>query len=127
MPVKNLHLLFSALLVVPVAFCYGCALDKLLPLLFDFQVSSIDLKHVFRAIMGLYLAMAVLWILGIFKPRYWETATITNIVFMGGLVAGRIASIIIDGVPSPAFCIGLIVEILLAVWGCRNLKMYAWV
>jgi hypothetical protein len=47
-----------------------------------------------------------------------------NIVFMGGLAAGRLLSLVVDGVPSLYFLAGLLVELLFAFWGLRNLKKY---
>jgi hypothetical protein len=94
-----------------------------LPFLFDFKVESVDLNHVFRAMMGLYLGFATYWVIGIFKLEHWRHATLSNIVFMGGLGLGRMASIIVDGLPSVAFLIGTVVEILFMLWGVLNLKI----
>jgi hypothetical protein len=44
---------------------------------------------------------------------------------MGGLAAGRLLSIFVDGIPSKAFTVGTILEILFVIWGCYNLKIYA--
>ena len=121
---KNLHLLVSVFLIVPVALVYGLLPDKLLPELFDFTVNTTDLSNMFRAIMGLYLGMAVFWIIGIMKPKFWLAATIVNVIFMGSLAGGRLLSCLIDGTPGIALVIGLIVEVLLAFWGIRNLKKY---
>lgn len=74
--------------------------------------------------MGLYLGTSVIWIMGIIKPQFWTTATITNIVFMGGLSIGRLISLALDGVPNTCFLIGLVLEMMLAIWGIRNLKKY---
>jgi hypothetical protein len=121
---KNLHLTISAIIITAIAFAYGLFPGNVLPRIFDFQVGSTDLKQVFRATMGLYLGMAILWVTGIFKPVYWRTATITNVFFMGGLAAGRIISVLTDGIPSLSFSIGLALELLLAAWGVINLKKY---
>ena len=53
---KNLHLIVSALIVIPVAFAYGIIPEKVLP----FWILKLKPKFaVFRAIMGLYLAFSV--------------------------------------------------------------------
>ncbi|MEO6456287.1 MAG: DUF4345 domain-containing protein [Ginsengibacter sp.] len=119
---KNLHLIISAIIITVISFIYGLFPNKLLPELFDFNVESVDLKHFFRAIMGLYLAMVVLWITGILKPFYWRIATISNVFFMIGLALGRIISLAVDGIPSITFSVGLALELTLAFWGIRNLK-----
>ncbi len=119
---KNFHLILSTIFIIPVAFVYGLYPQKILPLLFDFTVSGTDLSNIFRAIMGLYLAMGILWIIGTVKPNFWRTATIANILFMSGLAFGRMFSMTLDGPPSIYFSIGLLVEVLLAVWGIMNLR-----
>ena len=121
---KNLHLTISAIIITVVSLTYGLFPNNILPKFFDFNVESVDLKHVFRATMGLYLAMVILWVTGIFKPVHWRTATITNVFFMVGLSTGRIISLIIDGIPSISFSIGLALELALAIWGIINLKNY---
>lgn len=119
---KNRHLLVSALVLLLVAGCYGIAPGRVLPLFFDFTVKSPDLNAVFRAVMGLYLGNIALWIMGVLRPVYWKTATISNVVLMSGLAFGRLVSLVVDGWPSPAIQIGLAAEICLAGWGGMNLK-----
>ena len=119
---KNLHLLVSTAVMVPIAGVYGLFPSHTLPPLFDFDVTTPDLKQVFRATMGLYCAMAALWIAGISKPDYWKMATVSNICFMGGLVIGRCASLILDGIPSMYFITGLLLESIFFCWGLWNVK-----
>lgn len=121
---KNLHLTVSTLVIIPIALAYGLYPQKMLPWLFDFKVDTINLANIFRAMMGLYLGMSVIWILAIIKPQLWVTATITNITFMGGLALGRLVSVAVDGLPGIYFLIGLLLESVLAIWGLRNLKKY---
>jgi hypothetical protein len=119
---RNLHLGLAALTIGLVGLSYGLCPAKILPFLFDFKVESVDLNHVFRAMMGLYLGFASYWIIGIFKVEHWRAATLSNIVFMGGLAIGRMVSILIDGIPSVVFLIGTVVEILFMLWGINNLR-----
>lgn len=121
---KHLHLLISICVVFTTAFVYGFNPSYTLPLLFDFQVNTTDLKNVFRAIMGLYLGCSLIWFLGIRDAKYWKTATILNLIFMGGLAFGRIISLMIDGVPSMAFAIGTLGELVLAVFAYYQLKKF---
>ncbi|MGN6291638.1 MAG: DUF4345 domain-containing protein [Chitinophagaceae bacterium] len=121
---KNLHLIISTTLVTVISLAYGLFPNSILPGFFDFNVESTDLKHVFRAMMGLYLGMVVLWVIGILKPLYWRIATISNVFFMIGLALGRVISLMIDGVPSIFFSVGLVLELVLAFWGIRNLNKY---
>lgn len=92
-----------------------------MPQLLDFSVETTDLANVFRAIMGLYLAFALLWILGTVKPNYWKAATISNILFMVGLAFGRIISLFLDGFPSMVFLMGTVGELVLAIFGITQL------
>ena len=121
---KNLHLTISTIIITVISLTYGLFPNKSLPKFFEFNVESIDLKNVFRATMGLYLGMVVLWVIGIFKPFHWRTATISNVFFMTGLALGRIISLVVDGVPPIAFSVGLALELTLALWGIRNLNKY---
>ena len=113
---KNLHLLISTLIVVPAALIYGLFPEQSLPIMFDFHVETTDLKNVFRAILGLYLAFSLLWIMGILNSSLWKVATLSNFVFMTGLVFGRIFSMLVDGLPSPAFTYGVLGELILAIF-----------
>ena len=61
-------LLFCALGLIPIALAYGVLPGVTLEQLLGIQVETINLTHVFRAVMGLYLAMAGLWLLGAFRP-----------------------------------------------------------
>lgn len=121
---QNLHLIISSGIVIPVACVYGLFPKVILPQLLDFSVETTDLANVFRAIMGLYLAFPVLWILGIFKSDYWKAATISNILFMAGLGFGRIISLLLDGFPSAVFLIGTAGELVLAFFGIVQLNYY---
>ncbi|MEO6219620.1 MAG: DUF4345 domain-containing protein [Ginsengibacter sp.] len=123
--IKNLHLIISVLFIVPIALVYGINPNAVLSKLFYFKVETINLTNILRAMMGLYLGMCSLWIIGILKPKFWTMATLTNIIFMGGLASGRLLSLVLDGVPSIYFIVGLVVELTLAFWGVRNLKKYS--
>ncbi len=121
---KNLHLLISIAVLIPAAFMYGLFPEKVLPLLLDVSVDSVDLKNVFRAIMCLYLGVSGIWILGVLRSEYWKFASLLAVVFMGSLGAGRMISLIIDGIPSLLFVFGLFGELILAVFSMWQLKLY---
>ncbi len=105
-----------------VALSYGVAPATVLPQLLDITVEGTDLTHVLRAIMGLYLGMIVLWVLGAFRPSLTRVAVIAEIAFMSGLAVGRALSIIVDGIPSIALLGYTGVEIAMAGWGMLVLK-----
>ena len=122
---KNTHLIISSIIILPVAIAYGVAPGMIWYSLFDFKVLTPDLHNIFRGIMGLYISMVGIWCVGIFKQKYWETATILNMVFMAGLAAGRIISLIKDGIPSTILMIGLAVEMVLAILSYYNWRKYS--
>jgi hypothetical protein len=115
---KNLHLIISIIIVIPVAFFYGSKPDYL----FEVSLNSTDELNIFKAIMGLYLGFATLWIYGILKPAFWKTATISNMIFMLGLAFGRICSITVDGIPTTIFLLGTIGELILGIFAWYQLK-----
>jgi len=88
----------------------------------DLSVEGTDLTHIFRAIMGLYLGMIVLWVLGAFRSEFTHAAVIAEVVFMFGLALGRVASIVVDGVPSTLLVTYMILEIVMGSWGLLILK-----
>ena len=119
--IKNLHLVISSFVIIIMGLLYGINPHKIVPLLFDFNVESVDLNNIFRAIMGLYIGMAIYWIIGIIKPSQWRNATLVNIIFMGGLAFGRIISFVIDGISIP-YSKGLALELFFMIWGMYNLN-----
>ena len=92
-------LTFCAVGLVPIALGYGAKPSTSLDALFGITVDTTNLTHIMRAVMGLYLGMVVLWIWGAFKTQMTEPALVSCTVFMLGLAAGRILSIVLDGMP----------------------------
>ena len=70
-----------------------------LEFLFGIQVDSPNLSHIFRAVMGLYFGMIVLWVAGAFHQPLAAPALASCAVFMLGLAAGRLLSLVLDGRP----------------------------
>lgn len=110
--IKNLHLLLSSFIIIPIGLVYGFDPN----LLFDINLNSVDEHNVFKAVMGLYIAFGILFILGIFNTKFWKSATITNVFLMFGLALGRIISLFSDGIPSTIFCVGILGEIVLGTF-----------
>ena len=118
---KNFNLLISSIVVVIASFVYGGNPEKILPVVFGFEVVDLELKNIFRAIMGLYIAFGIFWFIGFLKREYLKSATLSNIIFMGGLAFGRIISFFADGI-SKQFLIGAMLELMMMFWGIINLK-----
>ena len=116
------YLLVSAVGLLPIALSYGINPSGLLPQLMDLQPTGTNMVHVFRAIMGLYLGMVALWLMGVWRGGVMlRAALISEVVFMGGLAAGRLLSLSLDGRPSAIFLIYTGAELVLTLWGMRCL------
>lgn len=107
-------LLFAALGLTPIALSYGVAPGTSVTTLLGFPVEGTNHTHVFRAIMGLYLANTVFWIAGALRPGLRRAALWSLFIFMGGLAAGRILSVIVDGLPNGVLIFYLLAELVLA-------------
>ncbi|MEH6586110.1 MAG: DUF4345 domain-containing protein [Halioglobus sp.] len=108
---ESIFLLLAAVGLIPVALSYGFMPQESMAYLFGIDASSVNSSHIFRAVMGLYLAMVVFWITGarlhsLRLPALWSLA-----VFMLGLAAGRALSIVIDGMPHPLLLVYLLLEL----------------
>ena len=110
--IYKIHLIISALIVVPVSFVYGFNPDSQ----FDIHLNTIDEHNFFKAIMGLYLGFSILWILGVFKLIYLKTAILTNMIFMLGLGFGRVLSLFLDGTPTFGYIFGTFAELFLGFY-----------
>nr|WP_309759567.1 DUF4345 domain-containing protein [Flavobacterium sp.] len=120
---KNLHLLLSLSIVVPTAIIYGS--PSILPEYLDIQVNTVDFSNMLKAIMCLYLGISIVWILGIWKTKYWKTATQLNILFMLSLAIGRMLSMLMDGFPTGGYIFGIIAEFVLGSYSIFQLKKYS--
>ncbi|WGD35835.1 DUF4345 domain-containing protein [Olleya sp. YS] len=111
--INKIHLVISVCIVVPVSLVYGFNPSSQ----FDIHLNTIDEHNFFKAIMGLYLGVSVLWVLGIFKANYLKIALITNMIFMLGLGFGRLLSLVLDGVPTFGYKFGTFAELFLGFYG----------
>jgi hypothetical protein len=71
--VVKAYLLIIAIGLVPVALSYGASPTGVLPRLLKFNVETPNESQVFRALMCLYLAGPMFWIMGAFWPD-WQHA-----------------------------------------------------
>lgn len=111
--INKIHLITSAIIVVPVSVIYGFFPG----VEFDLSPKTIDEHNFYKAIMGLYMAFSVIWILGILKHYFLKTALITNVAFMLGLGFGRLISLVTDGLPTKGYLIGTFLELFLGFYG----------
>ena len=106
----------------PTATIYGS--PSILPDHLDIQVNTTDLSNMLKAIMFLYFGISFVWILGIWKPGYWERATQLNILFMLTLAIGRCLSMLFDGLPSGGYIFAVIAELLLGMFSIYQLRKF---
>jgi Domain of unknown function (DUF4345) len=111
--IKNTHLLISSAVVLPISLVYGFFPE----VFFKLSIDTVDEKNILKAIMGIYIGFALLWILGVFRTKFWKIATVSNFIFMFGLAFGRIISMISDGIPSKLLMLGVFGELVLGIYG----------
>lgn len=99
-------------------FVYGFAPD----FIFNIHNNESDLHNVLKAFSGLYLGFATLWIVGIYNDKFWNAATISNLIFMLGLAFGRIVSFVLDGFASPILIVGTFGELILGFYALYQYK-----
>ena len=122
MNIRQIFLLIAAVGLFPIALSYGLIPQKSLSYLFDITVSDPNSIHIFRAVMGLYLALIIFWVIGAFKVQIRQAALYSLIVFMFGLAAGRILSLIMEGMPHWLLAVYLVLELVFGVLGMLLIK-----
>ena len=108
---ESIFLMVAAVGLMPIALAYGLVPATTVPVLYGVEIDSINLTHIFRAVMGLYLAMIVFWILGATRESLRFSALCSMVVFMGGLAVGRLLSLFFDGIPGTLLVIYLLLEL----------------
>ena len=125
MNLNKAFLLFAALGLTPIALSYGAVPDASLRWLFDIDASSVNASHIFRAVMGLYLALVLFWIIAAFRAPLQVPALWSLMVFMLGLAAGRLLSLVLDGFPHPLLLVYLLLEVTMGVLALLLLRRAA--
>ena len=122
---ESLFLIFVAIGLIPLGITYGAHPSfNLLPISFldDVEINSIDQANIFSGIMGLYITMAIFWILGAFNKSITIPALWSLVIFMSGIGVGRAISIIVDGMPSSPYLLFLLLEVIFALIGFMFIK-----
>ncbi|WP_282045828.1 DUF4345 domain-containing protein [Roseibium album] len=118
---ERMLLILAALGLVPIALSYGLVPSASVTYLLGFPVESVNQTHVFRAIMGLYLANALFWLIASTKPALQRSALWVLFLFMAGLAAGRLLSILFDGLPGGVLVFYLVAELVFAALSLKLL------
>ena len=119
---QSVFLVVTAIGLTPIALIYGIAPEKTLPSLFGIDATGVDTRHIFKAFMGLYLALVGFWVAGAIKPELRYPALWSVFIFMVGLAFGRILSLVVDGWPSGLLMFYLLLEISFGAMGWWLLK-----
>jgi hypothetical protein len=122
MNIRQTFLIIAAIGLFPIALSYGLMPQKSLSFLFDISVSDPNGVHIFRAVMGLYIALILFWCTGAFTVQVRQAALYSLVVFMFGLAAGRVLSLIIDGMPHWLLVVYLVLDLSFGVIGLVLLK-----
>ncbi len=128
MQVKKYYLIFAWAAVSTIGVMYGLSpdwfartfLDR--PDLLHRAELGVDLAHILRAVMGLYIALGLFWLYAAFHASYRATAILTTLIFCAGLVSGRLLSFAVEGRPSPLLVLYAVMELGLIPVGLWVLK-----
>ncbi|MAR94975.1 MAG: hypothetical protein CMD46_01235 [Gammaproteobacteria bacterium] len=124
---ESIFLIFTALGLVPLGISYGThPYFSISPISFlkEIEINSTDLANIFSAIMGLYISMAIFWIVGAFKKSITIHALWSLLIFMTGIGLGRAISMLTDGMPTAPYQFFLLLEIVFALVAYKLIKGY---
>jgi len=120
---KKTFLIFAFFAIIPIAFAYGISPDWFASRFLGIEDLDLNIAHILRAIMCLYLALSLFWLYSAFNKDYRNPALLSIMLFTGGLVVGRVISVFADGVPRPILLVYIALEFILcpvAYWVYRQ-------
>lgn len=113
MIIKKYFLIFAFSAVAIIALLYGVSPQWFMQTFLDTSEYSLDIAHILRAVMGLYLSLGLFWLYAAFNDSYRNVAVLTTMLFSGGLVMGRMISLFADGQPSGILTLYVVMEFIL--------------
>ncbi|EKM23623.1 DUF4345 domain-containing protein [Vibrio sp. HENC-03] len=122
MKIQSIFLLLAAAGLTPIALSYGFSPVDSLSFLFGVDASSVNVSHIFRAVMGLYLALAMFWVMGAMSTKYRLSALYSLVIFMWGLAMGRLLSLLVDGMPHWLLVVYLFLEFGFGLVGLKMIR-----
>ena len=124
MQLKKILLFLSFVTICVIGLLYGISPQWFFDtFLVTSKEPSIDQSHILRAVMMLYIALGLFWLYCAFSDKYRDAGIIVLAVFCGGLVTGRILSVIVDVIPSPILIMYMFMELSLVplcIWLMRR-------
>lgn len=121
---QKYYLLFAASVVSVIALLYGVSPYWFVKEFLGFEEGlRVSPAHILRAVMGLYIAFALFWLYAAFNDEHRRTAVLTTVVFAGGLVSGRLLSLLTDGAPARLLLIYVAMEfafVPIGIWVFRR-------
>ena len=122
MKIKKYFLILAFLMVSVIALLYGVCPQWFAKTFLGINEVDVNMAHILRAVMGLYLALGIFWLVSAFSDQYRNVAVLTTMIFSGGLVTGRIISFFVDGQASDLLVLYMFLELALvpvAYWVFR--------
>ena len=122
MRIKQAFLILAFVTVSIIALLYGVSPQWFARTFLGVEDLNLNVAHILRAVMGLYLGLALFWLFAASSAKHRNTAVLTTLVFAGGLLSGRIVSLVADGIPSPLLVFYTVLELALvpvAIWVYR--------
>jgi Domain of unknown function (DUF4345) len=114
MQIKKYFLILSSFTIFVVGSLYGVSPHWFARTFLGVSQLDLNLAHILRAMMCLYLGFALFWLLAAFSDKYRNAAVLTVVLFPAGLVIGRIISLVADGQPSSLLLVYLFAELIQA-------------
>ena len=113
MKFKQYFLIFAFCVVSIIALLYGVSPTWFAQTFLGISELDLNVAHILRAVMGLYLGLGVFWLCAAFSEKHRNTAVLSCLIFAGGLVIGRIVSLFADGQPKPLLVLYMVLELAL--------------
>jgi Domain of unknown function (DUF4345) len=101
MKLKQAFLIAAFAAVSVIGLVYGTDPSWFAATFLGLDAANVNVAHILRAVMGLYLALGIFWLVSAFNRALRNVAVLTAIVFAGGLLIGRLISFAMDGQPAP--------------------------
>ena len=124
MILKKSLLILSFFTITTIALLYGISPQWFFDsFLVTPEILTVDQSHILRAVMGLYIALGFFWLYAAFNNKFRDAGILVLAIFCGGLVSGRIISVIIDGFPSDIMIVYIFMELTLVpicIWLLRQ-------